>query len=477
MERLHDQNLSRPLGVVLGLALAVRLAFMPGIHASDDLLYRFHAHDMVTGDYVPEGHFKARVAFVAPLALCEELFGVNEVAAKLFPVACGLLEVAAVFWIGAMLAGRTAALAAGIVAATVPNAVFWGGLTQPDMPASAFMALAAAFWIRGSGPAAGLAAGMAYLQRESSVLIWFFFAAAWMMRRAPLRMLLTAGACSVAVLAVEMLYFWKVRGDPFGRFHAVTGPSYSMDVLDLYIPDLVRRLTTELPSMMFNPLDSQFPYFAATFLLLPAAAVGLRGDRRGLLPMLWWTALFAAILFFPIKLDPYRPAVVGHVKNLQPLVAPAAVAIGVWVAARRRAWAAVVAATAIGLLGCWILQADSARRVEGPRLAWRFVQERGGRCVTDPRTERLFTYWNKFGEGARPFPRDIEPGTLVVIDELWNAFLERTYPPYRPPEPRLNWRLLDEHETMGRRSLRRPSEAPGPMNRTRVYEPLPGNPP
>lgn len=470
MEQLHDQNLSRPLGLVLALALAVRLAFMPGLHASDDLFYRIHAHDLVTGDFEPVGHFKARVAFIAPLALCERLFGVNEIAAKFFLVACGVLEVAAVFWIGAMLAGRRAAVAAGIVAATVPNAVFWGGLTQPDLPASAFMALAAAFWIRGNGPGAGLAAGMAYLQRESSVLIWFFFAAAWMARRAPLRTLAMAAATFTAVVAAEMLYFWAARGDPLGRFHAATGQSYSLDVLSLYIPDLTHRLTTQIPSMMFNPLDAQFPYFAATFLLLPAAALGLRGDKRGLVPMLWWGTLFVAILFFPITFDPYRPAVVGHVKNLQPLVAPAAVAIGVWVAARRRAWPAVVAAAAIGLLGSWILQADSARRVEGAREAWRYVREHGGRCVTDPRTERLFTYWSKFEEGARPYPPSIEPGTLVVADDLWNGFLRRNYPPYAPPTPRPTWRLVHEHETMGRRSLRNPRQEPGVMNVTRVFE-------
>jgi hypothetical protein len=482
------------LVVLLLLALAVRLWLMPGIYVSDDLYYRIHAHDLLRGDFVPEGHFRARVGFIVPLAISEALFGVNDLAGVLFPMACGLLQVAAVYWIGCMLATRTAGLIAGLVAAMVPNSIFWGGLAWTDVPASAFMAVGAAFFIRAclapedrwAPAAAGLALGMAYLQRESSILLWFFFAVGVLMRRISLKRCAAVAGGFAAVVAAEMLYFTIARGDPLGRFHAATGASYSPEVLDFYIPDLAHRLTTKIPSMMFSPFDGEFPYFGGIFLLFAAAcAVWLvRFDRGWRLPLVWWWTLFAAILFFPARLNPYRPAVVGQPKDLEPLVAGAAVVVGLFIASMRGRWrwvgrGAVVLTCAVGLLAAWKLKQDSTLRWVGPKQAYDYlVQQRASPIYTDPRTADLFRYWDKFREP--PFAHAFEtmqkpPAAIwVVYDEHWIDFLRRQYD-YGEPGWLFRGILADHtyvrmcFHSPARRSWRHPFQDVGAGSITRVY--------
>lgn len=462
-----------PAGLLL-FALMLRLALMPGMYASDDLAYRIHAHNMLDGDFRPADHFTGRIGFIGPLAACEALFGVSDLAGVLFPMACGLLQVWAVYWIGCTLKSRAAGLAAGIVAATVPNSIFWGGLAWSDVPASAFMTLSVAIFLcdkRWAGAAAGAAMGVAYLQRESSVLLAMFFAAAWIFRLAPSRRVLWAAAGSIGVVSIEALVFWICWGDPLGRIHAITGGSYSEDVVAAYIPDLAHRLTVKIPSMMLYPLDGEFTFFGAVFLAALAAAVTLRGDVSARMPALWWGSLFVAIMFVPVYLSPYQPAVIGQPKDLEPLVPAAAVLVGLAVAGRwrRTAWAAVALVALLGVGAAFKLRVDSALRTAGPRAAHAFVA--GRPCVTDPRTAMMFRYWNGFDDTRVGEFGRAEAG-LRVYDDQWIGFLNKHYR-YAAPEPDPSWRAAFETRTPGRWSLRaallgRPQAADGP--RTTVYE-------
>lgn len=454
---------------LLAFALTVRLVFFSGMHVSDDLYYRIHAHDLLAGEFTPDSHFKARVGFIVPLALCERLFGVNDLSGALFPMACGLLGVMSVYWIGCMLASRAAGIIAGIMAATVPNSIFWGGLAQTDIPAAAFMTLSAAFFIRAcrapdrwAPVAAGLALGMAYLQRESAVLLGAFFIAAWLFRRVSFRQLLIAGVGFAAVLGVEMIYFTAVMGDPLGRFHATTGASFSPTVLEAYTPHLGRRLTYKIPSMLFNPLDDFAPYFGLLFPLAAVAAVVLlwKREKSVLLPLIWWASLFLVMMYIPFYLSPYRPAVIAHPKNLEPLTAAAAVVIGLWaVGARGKwrilSWGAVAGTAAIGLAAAMVNMHASSLRTKGPELAYEKIQEKGGRCFTDPRTAELFAYWGGFPEPRRaePFRDEMPSGSLVVVDDHWIAFLEEYYG-YKPPAIPDRWEEIYGVVTEPRQSIR-----------------------
>lgn len=462
-----------PAALLVG-ALAVRLALMPGMYASDDLAYRGHAHRMLTGGFRPVDHFTGRIGFIAPLAACEAMFGVNDLAGALFPTACGLLQVFAVYWIGCTIKSREVGLAAGIVAATVPNSVFWGGLAWSDVPASAFMALSVAFWLcdkRWSAAAAGAAMGAAYLQRESSVLLAAFFVAAWMFKLAPFRRVLWAAAGSIGVLVLESLVFWTLWGDPLGRVHAITAGSYSEDVVAAYIPDLTHRLTTKIPSMMFNPLNGEFPFFGAVFLAALVGAAVMRRDPSARRLLLWWASLFLAIMFVPVYLSPYKPAVIGQPKDLEPLVPAAAVLVGLAVAGRlrRSAWAAVSLVALLGVGAAFKLKVDSSLRTAGPKEAHAVLA--GRPCFTDARTAMMFRYWDGFATPERVREFREAPSGLVVYDEQWIGFLKHHYD-YKPPEPGPEWEVVHEIKTPGRWSLRAAlfgGEQPTAGPRTIIY--------
>lgn len=477
----------RTVGVcalLLVAALGVRVAFGPSLHCSDDLMYRSLGHDLVEGRYEIENHFSARVAFTSALAACERLFGVGRYSGAAFPLACSLLMVGAVFWATARIGSLGAAAAAAALVACTADNVYWGSIAQTEVPAAALMTISGLLFLRcAEGPRwsvlAGAALGGAYLIRENSILLFAFFGLAWLMRMCRLRDVVVVGAMLVGVMSAEALVMWAVTGDPLKRFAVMHGASYSPAVVAYYTPDPVYRFTLAIPSMLFNPFDPQAPHFG---LLFPAAAVAtihlLWKREAWVKPMLvWWAAVFAALTFAPYSFKPLLPALAAYPPYFEPLVAPAAIVLGMYAASGgflRQLLLCVVLAT--GLLSAEIMQEDSRVRVEGPQKAYEKISAERAVTVSDPRTAALFRYWNGFREKERfqVFPESpdaLARGTCVVVDERWIEAQNAWYG-YQPPEwidAPPNGREILYFVTAGRPRVRRPWERPVSGNVTIVY--------
>jgi hypothetical protein len=436
--------------------VALKAAYFSGTHVSDDLFYRQAARAMNRGTFEPRDHFSGRVAFIVPLALGERIAGGADFVAAVVPGACWIVEVLAIAWIGGVLISSTAGRIAGVLAATAPNALFWSGFAMTDVPASAFMTLSVAFFLRGARSsslgwacASGVSLGWAWLQRESAILAALAIGAFWLSRRARGRDVLTAAACCLGVVLVEAGYFLFAVGDPLGRFHLATGPSFGAEHFWRHSHSLLERLTYQIPSMLVNPADPAFVYSGILF----GGALLASVRRRVTEPLVWFGALFVGILLLPISLSPYRPAVIAHPKNLLALAAPTCLALGAGLASLRPAWrwgtagAIVAAHLAFG----WVLKFDNDYRLDGARAALEFLRQRGAPCVADERTAFLYEIWDGPGR-ARTFG-DERPGDTVVINEHWLEFMKTEYGK-EPPRVDPGWSREFSRVTPARLRLR-----------------------
>jgi hypothetical protein len=289
-----------------------------------------------------------------------------------------------------------------------------------------------------------------------------FFALAFLTNR---RAAAFAFAGFLAVLAGEAVCFAFWTGDPLGRFHLAAGDPSVIEGERLHQPDLVRRLTVQIPSMMANPADPAAPYFGLLFLTVVACIVCLwrRRDEAVRLPMGWLLAIFVATMWLPQSISPLRLAIHAHPQKLEPLVAPAALAIGVTAATAagraRLVLGGLAAATVLSNLGlCALLKFDNDHRLDGAR--WAYARVAGG-AVADERTVLLYGLWDGFPGTPRvricpADAADLPPGTTAIVNEQFIGFAAHTGtmvpdPLARPPA---TWERLEEHVTPGRRRIR-----------------------
>lgn len=435
----------KPLLGLFAFALAVRILLFSGTHCGDDLIYRQHAHDTVKGTFVPHDHWSGRMAFVALLAAAEHTLGTSDVAAAVVPTLFWLAGLAAVYTIAG---GGAAGFTAGVVAASVPNSLLWGGTAMTDVPSAALMALSAALFVRACGTGrgaalSGMVLGAAWLMRESAILLLPFLAIARRPRPAA-----CALAGFAAVLIGEAACLGAATGDPLARFHFAQQDPTVSEGEKIHQPDLAWRLTGQIPSMMLNPADRDAAYFGFFFVAAAVAAFAVRRQQAALLPLLWGGAVLAAVLWLPQSLSPFQLAIHAHPQKLEPLVAPAAVLIGLAATTnRRRALVALLIVSNLAL--AWVLKFDNDYRIDGARAAHRRLAGEPGPISTDERTALLFMIWDGFPDPprARPVPAPVvisrEPvpaGTVVEwehvtpgrrrlrsAERLWNDYTTRIY--------------------------------------------------
>ncbi len=343
------------LGLILAVALVLRLVLFVGLLASDDMATWQLGQTLAEGKLAPEHVLLGRIGVrrygaALPTALVFQLFGISETTVMIYPIAASLLGIVAVWDITRRLTGSPWAghLSATLLALCSLD-VHYSTVALPDGPMAAVSLCALWCAIVGYRPErrptrrhavllffAGLLAAFAVMHKEAAIQLVATFGV-WggilLLRRQfrPVLWWLLVGL-AVGVVA-EHLLFYCAYGDPFERWEAMVRVSADnaatrRAVEAQPLPHLERFLG------WLRRVGETLPAFAALAVIgIPLAIVAAVRSRNkpGVLLVSLYVLCVAAVRFIELtQTYSYQP------RRLLPLAGAAAILLAPAVCAWRR---------------------------------------------------------------------------------------------------------------------------------------------
>ncbi len=348
--------LALPLLIVL--ALALRLLFYTGPIGSDDHDYYLGAHEIYEGIYHPaDNYWKTRYGMLLPIAVSYAIFGTNEFAAAVWPMAGALGAVAMCYALGKSLFDRRTGLLAALLLAFYPLDIHYSGLILPDIPLSFLIAACVLAFLRGSQskrhtPAlffmSGLLLGAAYSCRSMAVIalpFLFIYAALFDRKLRPAYLFFGAGL--LLVLFAEGLYYFLQGLSPLHNFKLNANAAIAVNSAGECSTSLAYY-----PRAVFGDLAVFGPYF---FLFVPAMLVSLIKRERSALIMLAWAGTIILILQFGfVSFSPPIPIV--KVRKFLNFATVPLIVLAAWALMKLRGrlrWPVVAAVIAMSFYLIW----------------------------------------------------------------------------------------------------------------------------
>ncbi len=298
------------------LALGLRLVFFTGTSTSDDLNYIQYAHQVTEGTFhVGIDHFSFRLGIIYPTALFFTIFGASEFTGNLIVLLLSLAGIVLLFLIGREIFGAPVGITAALLLAIFPLDVFYATRLLPEIPSAFFMALTVFFFLRGEKQGewkwyalSGLSFGIAYLIKETSLLLLLFFGAyALYRKRFSFKYALVGLGLALGILTILVVSFADT-GDPFFQRHSNAQqeiPFLKENYPNYFTPEgRLIRLFAYVPYTLITSrhLGFFFPLiFAAAIFLI------IRRKKEGAVPLLWCGSLLAYMTFGTISLHEFVP--------------------------------------------------------------------------------------------------------------------------------------------------------------------------
>lgn len=316
------------LATLLAVALLLRLVFFIGYQGHDDRSYIAFAWMFAHGgDFVSRGiadPWTGRMLAWLPSALYIRLFGDAEWVLVLHSLLCSLGSVAIAFGVVRQFHGRQAAFLAAAMMAFLPIEVLYGTRAFGDQGTGTLcVATLACFmmtlhtrsnrWALGTG----LVWGVAYLSKETAMLMVVpFLLVLWVRRDMPWRLMGIAGA-GLAIVVVGELLFWLLHtGDALYRWHATLGsrerivppPKVMVSWID-WIPspipsEIMRSNNTLLDALLMLTTNEEWGLLF--FLALPLSMLALwRGDAVLRAVAIFMLSMVLLLAFLPLHFPHY----------------------------------------------------------------------------------------------------------------------------------------------------------------------------
>ncbi|MBI5115434.1 glycosyltransferase family 39 protein [Candidatus Poribacteria bacterium] len=297
--------------LVILIALAMRLLFYTGPIGSDDHDYYLGAYEVYKGTYHPsDNYWKNRFGMLLPIAASYELFGTNEFAAAVWPMACSLAAVVVCYALGKFLVDKRTGLLGALLLAFYPLDIHYSGMILPDIPLSFLMAASALAFLRACqsekyGPilffVSGLMLAIAYSCRSMAIIIGPFLLmyVAFFRKKMSLSYLLFA-AGFLTIIFSEGIYYYLNGLSPLHNLRLNANAAIAVNS-----SGECSTSQSYYPQAVFQNLTVFGPYF---FLFLPAMAFSLIKRERGALILLTWAGTILLILQFGfVSISPLIP--------------------------------------------------------------------------------------------------------------------------------------------------------------------------
>lgn len=357
----------RDLGLILLLALLVRLVTFNGAFGSDDLTYFGRAAELARGAWTSSNYNGSlRYGFNLPAAGFMALFGQSLFAANLWPLTSSLIEIGAVFMFASAVMNRRAGAFAALLLATAPLHIAVATRIHADPVVSMFVTVSFVllyFGVMRRRPlllfAAGLAIGGIFWTKELAAVTWFAFLPMLWFFRGNWRNCLYVIAGTVLMMLLHGMLMSVIAGDPLHLVKAVLGAvkrnfvdgGQGEDGAAYYL----RYLFIDLRH------TGVLGFFAvASMVMVPRWMKQEAQLRTGFVfALMWWVGLLTVLSLFPVSLLPLR-LVMKQSNYITLFLAPTALLAGMAIAALPRNVRRLVLALclALGILLGALQQAD-----------------------------------------------------------------------------------------------------------------------
>lgn len=354
-------------------------------------------------------HHAMRLGTVLPVRLAQEIFGLTQVAWVVASAALAAVFTAGIYATGRALFGWLVGAIALLLIVIHPfftvvdpftrNVTASTGGLLPDMPVAGMFSLgiaAIAVAARRTGGrqarwllAAGLCFGLAYLVREYAAFLFTAIPLAFVLLRIPLRRIVLTAAPMAAILLFELVHNAAVYSDPLARLRVAGG----------HEAPLAQPLSgTDVLLGFVQGTDSHslgWVFLAALAVTVAGAAV--TRDRRLVLLVGWFVALWLPFTVLGGLLDPVQPTLKLYIERYWFLIYPpiivGAVATGKlaieWIRSRAElaGGVALLAVVGVVLAGYLVPAASEFGRVHRDE-DWHQLR---GWLASHPEVEVLFT--------------------------------------------------------------------------------------
>ncbi|HNT75863.1 MAG TPA: glycosyltransferase family 39 protein [Anaerolineae bacterium] len=303
---------------ILLIGLILRVALFAGLQGSDDLQYIEGAHQFLSGGFaaVPDDLTKTRLLLYLPVSLCFALFGVNEISAALYPLACSIGLMVLVYRLGILLFGPKPALMAMALYALFPIEVIHATMLYPELPMGLFMGLAVYFYLaylkdevqgRTTGLwLAGAFVACAYLVKITALLllgVFFVYFLIYQQRRLRIGYMILG---FVLVLLAEALFYLSQTGDFFFQYHLLQSIAQRANETIVTSAQTIYqgRFTGWYRALVYYPgvmLATPFTFSLYYHCAIPAIAYLLWSRKRETYPLLIWLVILFLGLNFGIQ--------------------------------------------------------------------------------------------------------------------------------------------------------------------------------
>jgi len=312
---VNNPNQALILIVLFGLIL--RLVFFSGMGISDSLAYSKAANDLNTGKGIdPDSTLtlSTRIGLTIMTALSYKLFGINDFSAIFFVLLTSVASIILIFYFGRLLFSDKVGLIAAILLSIFPLNVVYATRLVSDLPSAFFMSLGVYIFLYHEKNniknnlyyfLSGIFIGLAYLIRESALLIALFFVTyiTWKKKIKFSYFFVPLGVLSILVL--ESIIFFHLTGDLFYRTSA--SQDYLADANEYH--NYFGRLNFPTGLLHYPYIILTSPFLSLFYISIGIATVYLIYTKRKNLHeiYLWFFVLLLYLSFGSASFSGYIP--------------------------------------------------------------------------------------------------------------------------------------------------------------------------
>ena len=289
--------------VLMGLGLALRLAYWSGYGLADDPIFRGNVVELLKTHGLLGDNISYRLAWLIPTTLFCKIFGLTEFG-MIFPVtATGTLGIGLVYALGKSLYGRSGALIAALLLIAQPLDFAWSTMWSNDIFVSFFSALSIFFLLRALRQEVdvwksrlwiltGMSLWLGCQARVSAAAVLPAVAVICWMHRRRLDTTFVDFVVTVGVLSGgTSIMYYLVTNDPIGPYHAEFF-GYRMSAADFWTYPNVFFWRDHLGHF----LHAWYPHLLVV-LALASPWLRIRTSRE----VFWWLLFVFAALQFNVK--------------------------------------------------------------------------------------------------------------------------------------------------------------------------------
>lgn len=397
------QQVGRDLGLILGLALLIRILTFNGAFGSDDLTYFQRALEISKDEWTSANYNGAlRYGFNLPAAGFIALFGDSLAAANLWPLVCSLIEIAAVYLFANAAVGVRAGLYSALLLAFAPLHIAVATRIHADPVVSMFVTVGFVLFYFGatrrSSPilfAAGLSIGCIFWAKELAAVIWFaFLPMLWLLHRQWQKILYVISGVAL-MLVLHGLLMLAIAGDPLHLVKLV------FKAVKLNFIDAGKGEDGAAYYLRYLFLDLRHTgllgYLAlAALFFIPAVMVGEGSKKSGFAyALVWWISILIILSLFPVSLSPLR-LTMKQSNYITLFLAPTALLAGIVLSMLSRTYGKLLLGISL-LIGIFLgamQQADyRVFTANSKALAVFSVQHPNALIIGSTNNSRMGTFW------------------------------------------------------------------------------------